>query len=103
MAVVQIVQIRLARAGAKLVRGAYMYLERERAAKKGYPSPIWPTIEQTHANFDRRAPCPGGRSLSEHSRVSQLDSCRPSSGRRMHVISSGSSTAPSCHVFSCVV
>ncbi|KAK9839435.1 hypothetical protein WJX81_001871 [Elliptochloris bilobata] len=41
------------RFGAKLVRGAYMYLERDRAAKKGYPSPIWPTIEQTHANYDR--------------------------------------------------
>ena len=38
------------------MRGAYMYLERDRAAKKGYSSPIWPSIEQTHANYDRRAP-----------------------------------------------
>ena len=44
-----------AHAGAKLVRGAYMYLERDRAKQKGYPSPIWPSIEQTHANYDRCA------------------------------------------------
>lgn len=44
-----------AHAGAKLVRGAYMYLERDRANKKGYPSPIWPSIEETHANYDRCA------------------------------------------------
>ncbi len=58
-----------------------MYLERERAAKKGYPSPIWPTIEQTHANFDRRALCPGGRSFEIVQLMSRLDSCGPSSGR----------------------
>lgn len=37
------------------VRGAYMELERARAAKLGNPSPIWPTIEQTHANYDALA------------------------------------------------
>ena len=43
--------------GAKLVRGAYMQLERERARQKGYPSPIWDDIQQTHDNYNRRAPC----------------------------------------------
>ena len=39
--------------GAKLVRGAYMQLERERAHQKGYPSPIWDDIQQTHDNYNR--------------------------------------------------
>ncbi|CAK0740844.1 hypothetical protein CVIRNUC_001281 [Coccomyxa viridis] len=39
--------------GAKLVRGAYMQLERERARQKGYPSPIWDDIQQTHDNYNR--------------------------------------------------
>lgn len=38
---------------AKLVRGAYVKLERARAAELGYPSPIWDNIDGTHANFDR--------------------------------------------------
>lgn len=38
--------------GCKLVRGAYMVLERERAAEKGYPSPVWDTKEETHACYD---------------------------------------------------
>ena len=41
--------------GAKLVRGAYMHLERQRAQEKRYPSPIWDTIEETHANYNRWA------------------------------------------------
>lgn len=39
--------------GAKMVRGAYMVIERERAAKEGYPSPIHDTIEDTHLNYNR--------------------------------------------------
>lgn len=39
--------------GAKLVRGAYMVIERERAAEEKYPSPILDTIEQTHINYNR--------------------------------------------------
>ncbi|GLC59490.1 hypothetical protein PLESTB_001492900 [Pleodorina starrii] len=38
--------------GAKLVRGAYLHLERRRAAESGRPSPVWDRIEQTHAAFD---------------------------------------------------
>ena len=43
--------------GAKLVRGAYMQLERERARQKGYPSPIWDDIQQTHDNYNRCVAC----------------------------------------------
>jgi proline dehydrogenase len=38
---------------AKLVRGAYMVMERERAKELGYPSPVFPTLNQTHANYNR--------------------------------------------------
>lgn len=38
--------------GAKLVRGAYMEKETERAARLGYPSPIQPSLEATHRDFD---------------------------------------------------
>ena len=38
--------------GAKLVRGAYMEKERNRAAEKGYPSPIQPSKEATDNDYD---------------------------------------------------
>ncbi len=37
---------------SKIVRGAYMILERERATQMGYDSPIHDTINDTHTNFD---------------------------------------------------
>ena len=38
--------------GVKLVRGAYMEKERERAAEKGYPSPIQPDKAATDRDYD---------------------------------------------------
>ena len=38
--------------GVKLVRGAYMEKERERAGEKGYPSPIQPDKESTDRDYD---------------------------------------------------
>jgi proline dehydrogenase len=39
--------------GVKLVRGAYMEKERERAAQRGYTSPIYPTKEETDNAFNK--------------------------------------------------
>ena len=39
--------------GAKTVRGAYMVVERARAAEKGYESPIWDSLQETHDNYNR--------------------------------------------------
>jgi len=39
--------------GAKLVRGAYMEKERDRASEKGYPSPIQPDKEATDRDYNQ--------------------------------------------------
>ncbi len=39
--------------GVKIVRGAYMEKERDRAEEKGYPSPICATKEATDINFNQ--------------------------------------------------
>lgn len=38
--------------GAKLVRGAYMVKENNRAKERGYPTPIQPSLEATHADYN---------------------------------------------------
>lgn len=38
--------------GIKLVRGAYMNEERQIAEEKGYKSPIWSSIEETHKCYN---------------------------------------------------
>ncbi len=44
--------MRLCFQGVKLVRGAYLGYERERAARLGLPSPIWPSEGDTHRCYD---------------------------------------------------
>ena len=39
--------------GVKAVRGAYLEQERREAQKKGVASPVWVSVEQTHAAFDQ--------------------------------------------------
>jgi proline dehydrogenase len=39
--------------GAKLVRGAYMEKERDRAEEKGYPSPIHPSKKSTDDHYNK--------------------------------------------------
>ena len=41
--------------GAKTVRGAYMVVERARAAAMGYEDPIQASLQATHENYDRWA------------------------------------------------
>ncbi len=50
--------------GLKLVRGAYMEKERERAEEKGYPSPICENKQATDVNFDA-----GVRYMMEHEKL----------------------------------
>ncbi|KAJ3063245.1 hypothetical protein HDU98_000924, partial [Podochytrium sp. JEL0797] len=38
--------------GIKIVRGAYIVSESHRALEMGYPNPICPTLEATHASFN---------------------------------------------------
>lgn len=39
--------------GVKLIRGAYMSEERALAAAEGVPSPVWDTLEDTHACYNK--------------------------------------------------
>lgn len=54
--------------GAKIVRGAYMEKERERAAQQGYPSPIHPDKEATDKSYNEAL-----RFLVEH--YQRIGSC----------------------------
>ncbi|KAI8844248.1 FAD-linked oxidoreductase-like protein [Chytridium lagenaria] len=59
--------------GAKIVRGAYMYSERERAEEFAYPDPINPTLEATHKAYDSSVEL-----LIDHIRIAQNDATIPS-------------------------
>lgn len=69
--------------GVKLVRGAYMEKERERAAALGYPSPIQPDKASTDRDFDaalawcvdrldRIAMCNGSHNVASNERLCVL-------------------------------
>jgi hypothetical protein len=46
------------RFGAKLVRGAYLAQEQQRAQEGGYPSPLHGSKAEADASYDRWAACP---------------------------------------------
>lgn len=54
--------------GVKLIRGAYMLEERQLAEESGNESPIWETIEETHACYNRSLD-QVARSLRVHGRL----------------------------------
>ncbi|TXF90781.1 proline dehydrogenase [Neolewinella aurantiaca] len=54
--------------GTKLVRGAYMVKENARAKEMGYPTPIQPSLEATHRDFNEAL-----RYCIEH--VNEISSC----------------------------
>ena len=69
--------------GIKLVRGAYMEKERERAGQMGYPSPIQPdkastdrdfdlSLEMSVANIDRVSICAGSHNVQSNALLAQL-------------------------------
>ncbi len=41
----------------RLVKGAYLDFEREKAAEKGYPSPVWDNKPSTDANYEAVSAC----------------------------------------------
>ena len=57
------------RFGAKTVRGAYMVVERARAAERGYDSPIWDTLQETHDSYNRQASDRAWLKLVSHMRM----------------------------------
>jgi len=56
------------RLGTKLVRGAYMVKENNRAEAMGYPTPIQPSLEATHRDFNAAV-----RYCVEH--VNEISTC----------------------------
>ena len=81
--------------GAKLVRGAYMYLEKARADELGYPSPVWDSLEQTHANYNRWGVLPPLFAPSAVVLPSSHAGCSLRCGRLVHLLSG----SPCMHAF----
>ena len=48
------------------MRGAYMVVERARAAERGYDSPIWDTLQETHDSYNRWASDRAWLKLASH-------------------------------------